>query len=73
MAQLVPKVLYLSQLTNTRPQFFRLEMEYYAAAFLSVSYSIEPISVHFFKCMRSYLGNYITNVGLQRQLSGLLA
>ena len=45
-------------------------MEYYfihmaAAASVTIPFSIEPILLLLFECMRSYLGNGITNVDLQ--------
>ena len=48
-------------------------MKYYfihmaAAAGRTVPHLIEPISILFFECMKSYLGNSNTNVGFQMSL-----
>ena len=51
-------------------QLFRLEMEYYfmhiaVVGSLTLPLSIAAIFVHSFWCMGPYVGNGITNVGLQ--------
>ena len=66
-------VLFIAGVNINGGAFKRLSLKmkfnktiYMAAAFgLTVTHSIEPIFVHFFKWMWLYLGNGITNTGLR--------